>query len=159
MKNSRLVGLMIATSFTAVAIFTILFMLVLQIPSMTFISSDMMFKLYTKQNFNDTMLDVTEYYCSQKETNLSKIYCVYNIFSVFYDYKERNDSKIRTPTKTLMEGGLCRDAALFYCAAFNRLDIPCKTTSVNNHIFNTVYWGDGDYCTIDQLSIDCKSID
>lgn len=109
---------------------------------------------------NDTIANLIVYKCQNISSEIHKIYCVHNIFVAFYDYTEHDDKKIRSPTKTLLDGGVCRDAAILFCSIYNRLDLDCEFQTTEEHVFNVVKSKhSSDYCIVDQYNIDCKTFD
>ena len=103
----------IAVSACAITILFLIVSLMLIFPH--FVDGDMAFTLMTKNyNLQDSITNITMMKCSHLKGDMEKIYCVHNIFISLYDYTEHNDSLIRTPEKTLLEGGVCRDAAVFF---------------------------------------------
>jgi hypothetical protein len=113
---------------------------------------------------DDLMVDIISDRCSLESSDRGKMYCVYNIFNSFYRYELRgadisgnyiHDMNYHTPTTTLIEGGLCRDAAVLYCAVFKKLNIDCRYSHIDNHVFNVIDFGNGDYCIIDQHELRC----
>ena len=103
---------------------------------------------------NDKVVESISEQCNDG-TELQNIYCVNNIISKMFNYTEHDDLQIYSPTKTLIEGGLCRDYALTYCSIFNKLDIDCNYHSTSEHVFNIINLKSGGYCIIDMDLIDC----
>jgi hypothetical protein len=116
---------------------------------------EQMYSLRENLVTEDLTVDLIAKRCNYEETEQHKIYCVYNIVTSFYRYKEHDDLKYYYPTDTLISGGVCRDVALTYCAIFRQLNITCKYHANNEHIFNIVDKQDGSYCIIDQNILEC----
>jgi len=94
-------------------------------------------------------------YCYLNNTEIYKVYCVNEIFSLFYKYNKHNGS-FNSPSKTIIDGGVCRDAAIFYCSIFKKMDINCRIDTIDNYHGYNIVWSNDYYCKIDQEEIDCK---
>lgn len=104
--------------------------------------------------------------CSNQTTKTEQILCVHHIFENDFEYINRNrtlTAPLESPQEIFSEGGICRDAAVFYCTTFKRLGIECdyifrsNQFSSEKHVFNIVYAKTGTYegCIIDQQDIMC----
>jgi hypothetical protein len=106
-------------------------------------------------NRDDMIVQVIHDRCVIEETEREQMYCVYNIVNAFYRYESRDDKNYHTPTTTLVEGGVCRDAAVMYCTIFSKLGIYCDYVNLDNHVYNIIQLSDGTYCNLDQWMLDC----
>ncbi len=143
-----------------ISCFTILlFFLILEIVSEGIIDDtvrDLVYERIASSFENDTIVEYIYDLCNNN-TDWDKIHCVNKQFTKFFIYKLREDKKIRSPIKTFLDGGVCRDSAVLYCAVFKKMNINCKFLNVNVHIFNLVYT-DELYCLIDQFDIGCTNV-
>lgn len=149
-EEMRLLSYSMTASMITIAIFISSILFFFNSPFVEYIS----YPLYTENIKDDQMVDVIVRKCEDEETEIDKVYCVYHIVSLFYNYQLREGGDIHSPTKTLLEGGLCRDYAVMYCAIFDKLNIKCQFKHTNNHIFNVIDLERG-YCIIDQARITC----
>lgn len=149
-------GIHIATAIFSSIVTILLLLLVITVSFKQDIDGDLAYRMVTgNYNFpDDVMVNITLYKCNQLETDIEKAYCVNDLFNAFFVYTD-HETKIRTPTKTLMDGGVCRDAVVYYCSVFEQMNIKCDIQSTNNHVFNIIYFDDR-YCIIDQNDITCN---
>ena len=90
--------------------------------------------------------------CSLEEDNLSKVECVQEIFCKFYTYKfertwleEHSNLIVKSPEDLFVNGGICRDASIFYRSVLDNLKINNTFKRVPKHVYNLFYIGSKEY--------------
>jgi hypothetical protein len=101
---------------------------------------------------NDDYVYMIAKLCEMKEDDEGKIYCVYNFFHGSINYKVQD--KINSIEYTLTNSTDCKNAMVFYCSVFRKLNISCHPALIDKHTWAVVQYDDG-YCNIDQYIIDC----
>jgi len=138
----------------ALLTFTIFLMIMTVFANYGFVET-VLYEMKEERIQDDVFIKLVADRCSFEKDDFIKVYCVYNIVSAFYRYEYRNStSDFIMPSTLMVEGGICRDAAILYCSIFSQLDIKCKYEFVENHVFNVLDLDNG-YCILDQTKLEC----
>ena len=108
----------------------------------------------------DIVVKMSVNLCGDEQNETATVLCVNKIFAAMYNYQdnetyEKREYIVQSPTTTFKIGGVCRDAAVYYCAVLKQLNIACKAISMDNHVINLADTKEG-YCILDQQSVICR---
>lgn len=90
--------------------------------------------------------------CGLMTDDIEQAGCV--LEKVITNYTPVQHAGMRSPTETIMEGGLCRDYAVTYAIIFEKLGWKYNFVSVTYHVFLNIHKEDV-YCNIDQTELNC----
>ena len=117
---------------------------------------DTRMKVYSAYDRNNSyVINVTEF-CAPFGEASEQAECVVEQTCSMYNATMRNDSVIRTPDELILEGGLCRDYAVFVDAIMNNLDWDTDFIFSKNHVYNAMY-KDNTYCSINACYYHCDA--
>lgn len=132
----------------------------IMILSSLFIFNQIMYSfmgIYSNQIVNvyqdDSIITGMALVCGEFNEEYKQIECVNNFIQEFYEYDYSrlsfNSSLILNPSELINEGGVCRDASVFYASVFEKLGFEYKFIFIPNHVYLEVY-GENDTYVLDQ---------
>lgn len=101
---------------------------------------------------NDNITSNIAIVCSEFYDEYDKIRCVRNFFSEFYIYEDYG-LPVQTPKELINEGGVCRDASIFYKSIFNLMGFDSEFVFEPNHVYLKVYGKENNYILDQQAKI------
>jgi len=106
---------------------------------------------FSKIGQTDDLVGIVSELCDTHNTNVRKVECVVDFYSDHYNFKNHNET-IRSATKFIKEGGVCRDFAVNVCATIQKIGLKCGYGFGENHMFPIIQFKEGDqynYCIYD----------
>lgn len=145
----------ITSTILGLSLFIIIISIVFYASVSTFIMN-IEYNTAIKITSNDDYIKSITNICNLKEDNLSKIYCVNDIYRMFFSYGTQK--RINTVEFSLSNSTDCKNSSLFYCSIFRNMNLTCNLVHLDNHVYSVVEFEDG-YCNIDQMSVTCSFYD
>lgn len=123
-------------------------------------TSSFTYDYYTNKHLNDTIVIQVLDLCGVMDGE-DQVRCVVSQFNHLFEYLNHTET-IRSPDELIENGGVCRDAVVFYSSIFKQLGYDIRYSypfefhvyiSVDKQINDTWF-----YCDIDQNQYNCVEL-
>jgi len=115
---------------------------------------------YTEKYKDDPLILNITNKCGSFETEYDKVVCVNSFFKEHFVFTDDKHLGLNSPSKTFIDGGVCRESAVIYCTIFKNLGLECNYVfEYNRHVMANV-WIDNinaDWCILDQTKMTCEN--
>lgn len=114
------------------------------------------FNDYVKKYQEDPLAKEIAEVCKEENYTLNEIFCVNTIISEEYNFT-KPEKGVKSPSKTLSEGGVCRDWSVTNAVILKKLGWNTQFIIIPGHTF-IVADKKNYYCIIDGKSTECQEM-